>query len=75
LDVFKLRERVVDQYAEYVRSFYSIREPSTREFVDDFLKAGKLWPEPLVQLNPSFQPGATVDELVAERVLEGDRST
>jgi hypothetical protein len=58
LDVFDLRERVIDQYVEYVKSFYSIREPTTREFVADYLKAGRLWPEPLVQLNPSFQPGA-----------------
>jgi hypothetical protein len=29
--VFDLRERVIDHYSEYVRSFYSIRDPKIRE--------------------------------------------
>jgi superfamily II DNA/RNA helicase len=74
VDVFDVRERVVGQYAEYVRGFLSIREPSTRAFVDDYLRAGRLWPEPLVQLNPSFQPGATVDELVSAGALHPECS-
>jgi hypothetical protein len=28
-----------------------------------------LWPHPIVQLNPAFEPGGTIDELVNERVL------
>jgi hypothetical protein len=36
---------------------------------------GWFWPAPLIQLNPSFVPGATVQELVRERVLhEAGRS-
>ena len=69
MDVFGVRDAVVGQYAEYVRGFFSIREPSTRDFVDRYLREGHLWPDPLVQLNPSFQPGATIDELVAQKVL------
>ena len=33
------------------------------------LHAGLLWPEPLLQLNPSFEPGAWIDELVADNIL------
>jgi ATP-dependent helicase YprA (DUF1998 family) len=69
LDVFDLRQRVVGRYASYVRSFLTIREPRTREFVEGYLEKGSLWPEPLVQLNPSFKPGARIDDLVAEGVL------
>jgi len=47
MDVFELRKRVVDRYDSYVRSFLTIREPSTREFVDGYLNSGALWPEPL----------------------------
>lgn len=72
MDVFALRNQVVDQYAGYVRSFLAIRDPDTRGFVDAHLEAGRLWPEPLVQLNPSFQPGASVDELVADGTLHAE---
>jgi len=70
VDVFELRDRVVDDYAKYVRSFLTIGNPATRSFVDSYLSAGNLWPEPLVQLNPSFEPGATIPELVAAGVLD-----
>src|SRR5436190_223979 len=31
--------------------------------------AGAFWPEPLLQLNPTFLPGGTIDELVAKGTL------
>ena len=31
-----------------------------------------LWPDPLIQLNPSFQYGGTIDELVAEGILHSE---
>lgn len=33
------------------------------------LAEGALWPEPLIQLNPSFEPGEWIDDLVASGVL------
>jgi superfamily I DNA/RNA helicase len=36
VDVFALRDRVVGDYAEYVRSFLTIRDPGTRRFVDTY---------------------------------------
>ena len=54
MDVFELRDRVVGDYANYVRSFLTVGNPATRRFVNDYLIAGNLWPEPLVQLNPSL---------------------
>ena len=35
---------------------------------------GLLWPDPLIQLNPSFLPGSSIDELVAEGTLETECS-
>src|SRR5665647_1556811 len=69
MDVFGLRERVVGAYSRYVSSFLAIKDPQIRAFVEGFLAEGRLWPEPLVQLNPAFAPGATVDQLVTEGVL------
>ncbi len=65
MDVFELRNQVVADYGSYVQSFVTIRD----EHVEQALRDGFLWPEPLVQLNPSFEPGETLRQLVDEGVL------
>ena len=65
MDVFALRNRLVDDYASYIESFITIRDDRIRQYVDDELRNGLLWPEPLLQLNPSFEPGPWIDDLVA----------
>ncbi|MBM4346309.1 MAG: DEAD/DEAH box helicase, partial [Deltaproteobacteria bacterium] len=65
MDVFDLRDRVVDDYASFVRSFVQIHDARTQQFVDAEMQSGVLWPQPLVQLNPAFEPGPTLDELIA----------
>jgi ATP-dependent helicase YprA (DUF1998 family)/very-short-patch-repair endonuclease len=48
-----------------------IRDERIAEHVDRELEEGLLWPDPIVQLNPAFEPGGTVDELIAEELLDG----
>ena len=69
MDVFDLRRNLVDSYANYIRSFIQISDARIDAKVKEELNSGLLWPEPLIQLNPSFEPGLTVDELVKEGVL------
>ena len=69
MNVFDLKRNLVDSYAEYIRSFIQIRDARIDAKVKDELNSGLLWPEPLVQLNPSFEPGRTFDELADESVL------
>lgn len=69
MDVFRLRERVVGTYERYVRSFLKIRDERIRRFAEEELDNGLLWPDPLLQLNPAYEPGATVPELVRQGVL------
>lgn len=69
MDVFALRNDVIADYANYVKSFVRIRDPHVRAFVDDELASGALWPEPLVQLNPAYAPGGSIDELVGQGLL------
>ena len=68
-DVFKLRDAMVRDYSEYLRSFLNIRDERIRAKVDEMFDSGLLWPEPLIQMNPNFEPGSSVDELVDEGVL------
>jgi ATP-dependent helicase YprA (DUF1998 family)/very-short-patch-repair endonuclease len=69
MDVFDLRSRLVDDYRSYTRSFIKIRDPRINEYVDNALNAGTFWPEPLLQLNPTYLAGGTIEDLVKEEIL------
>lgn len=64
MNVFELRRRLINDYADYVRSFIRIRDPRIKACVDEHLDDGLLWPDPLIQLNPSFEQGESIDDLV-----------
>jgi ATP-dependent helicase YprA (DUF1998 family) len=70
LDVFALRDQLVADYGRYAESFFAIRDYRIREHVEAEVQRGALWPEPPLQLNPAFEEGGLVDELVAEGVLD-----
>jgi ATP-dependent helicase YprA (DUF1998 family) len=69
LNIFTYRDQLVDDYASYVESFIQIRDPAIRSYVGQQLDQGVLWPDPLLQLNPLFAQGTSIDELVAQGVL------
>ena len=70
MDVFDLRQRLVQDYADFTRSFVNIADERIAAHVDRELEAGLLWPDPIVQLNPAFEPGGTIEELVAAELLD-----
>lgn len=69
MDVFDFRNRLVEDYARYTRSFIKIADERIKAKVDEALNNGALWPEPLLQLNPTFRPGGTIDDLCADGTL------
>src|SRR5436309_11883965 len=69
MNAFAVRERLIREYADYVRSFIEIRDPGIAARVEEGLRQGLLWPEPLLQLNPAFEPGAWIDDLVKTGAL------
>ena len=69
MNVFDLRSRLVSDYRRYTRSFIKIRDERIKEFVDRRLDGDGFWPEPLLQLNPTFKVGGTIDDLVGQGVL------
>jgi ATP-dependent helicase YprA (DUF1998 family) len=72
MNVFDLRNRLIEDYSRFVRSFINIRDERIVKYVNRELEDGALWPEPLVQLNPAFEPGETVDDLVASGVIHSE---
>jgi ATP-dependent helicase YprA (DUF1998 family) len=69
LDVFALRDRLVGDYDSYVGSFIKIKDARIEDEVMRSLDEGLLWPDPLIQLNPSFEAGESIDELVEEGIF------
>jgi ATP-dependent helicase YprA (DUF1998 family) len=63
MDVFALRNRVVADYKSYIESFVRIRDGQIDQFVRDKFASGALWPDPILQLNPAYESGGTLDEL------------
>jgi len=72
MDVFDLRNSLVKDYEEYTSSFINIRDQDIKAYVDDQIKKGLLWPDPLIQLNPSFQPANDISSLVEEGILHSE---
>lgn len=71
--IFDLHEFVLADYRDFVHSFIQIADERAREFVDRKLnEESHLWPEPLIQLSPSYTPGATVDALANNGVIAAE---
>jgi len=69
MDVFALRNKVVDDYRRYIESFVRIRDEHIEKFVRDKFSSGALWPDPILQLNPAYEPGETLDGLASKGTL------
>ncbi len=68
-DVFALRNQVVEEYRQYVESFVNVLDEGIHQFVRDRLKEGHLWPDAVLQLNPAYELGLTLDQLAAEGMI------
>jgi ATP-dependent helicase YprA (DUF1998 family) len=67
MSIFNLHNRVLADYRDFVRSFFTVADVRAREFVEQALvEEARLWPDFLLQVSPSYARKATVDEL-AER--------
>src|SRR5579875_2218568 len=69
IDVFELRDRVVEEYREYVKSFITIADERLAAFAREQLERGTLWPDAILQLNPAFAPDCTLGELARDGVI------
>ena len=70
LDVFALRDSVVDEYKRFAKSFTTIHAPDIREQIEDIYADNRYWPEPLIQINPSYKRSTDVGTLVANGALD-----
>ena len=70
MDVFRVRDRLIEDYREFTGSFVDIHDKTIREHVAERMALGYQWPDPWLSLNPKFASGGTITELVAEGLLQ-----
>jgi len=61
MNIFDIHSSVMKNYADYIQSFVNISDDEIREHVDNELKEGKLWPQPLLQFNPAYKLAGSAD--------------
>ncbi|OYV72533.1 MAG: hypothetical protein B7Z70_14700, partial [Acidithiobacillus ferrivorans] len=71
-NVFNFREQLIEEYSTFSRSFARIDAADIRERVQREYDQGRYWPEPLIQINPNYKRGHSVQELVREGLLHPD---
>ena len=70
MNIFKLRNDLINEYNAYISSFVHIQDQRIRNYVQQEVEEGLLWPNPLIQLNPSYELGSTIDDLISEGILD-----
>src|SRR5258708_3969743 len=70
VDVFGVRDRLIEDYREFTGSFVDIHDKEIRDHVQDRMEHGYQWPDPWLSLNPSFASGGTISGLVGQGLLQ-----
>jgi Lhr-like helicase len=65
MDVFSLAKSLTFSYADFARSFTKLRSREIIEKVDSLYGKQRFWPEPLLQLNPHYESGGSIQQLVS----------
>jgi superfamily II DNA/RNA helicase len=63
MDAFKLHHEVVENYRDYLKSFVNIADQRINSEVEKAFQSDGFIPLPLIQFNPSFQKGESLDDL------------
>src|SRR5690606_34712382 len=74
MNVFDLDRFLVSDYERFARSFTHIRAPDIKQQLEDVYASRRFWPEPLISINPHFEWGPYIDELVADGTLCAETS-
>lgn len=67
---FEYDQHLVRAYERFSRSFALIRASDIRAEVDQQYVCGRFWPDSLLSLNPRYERGKSVDDLVASGDLD-----
>ena len=72
MNIFETHRKVIDDYANYIRSFINISDEEIALKVEDSLAEGRLWPQPLLHFNPAYEQVGKIDEVTLREGLHKD---
>jgi ATP-dependent helicase YprA (DUF1998 family) len=70
MDVFRVRDQLINDYREFTGSFVEILDARIRQHVDERMARGYQWPDPWLSLNPNFASGGAITDLVSAGLLQ-----
>lgn len=71
MNIFEFRDSVIDNYKSFSRSFTKIRAKDIRACVQrECYENQRFWPDPIIQINPSYKQRTNVEQLVQAGILE-----
>src|ERR1700751_1186340 len=69
MDVFDVHGRLISDYDAFTTSLVQVRDDKIAAHLTGERERGVRWPDPWLSLNPSFEPGGTITELVRDNLL------
>jgi superfamily II DNA/RNA helicase len=69
MNIFNVHSQIIEDYKSYIESFILIKDQRIKKKVHEELDGGRLWPEPLIQFNPTFEKGTSIAKLVEEGIV------
>lgn len=72
-DFFRLHDDIMSQYKSFANSFVDIDDPQILEALKAYDDEKSMWPDPLIQFNPSYLEGCSLKQLVDEGLLDSKK--
>ncbi|WP_406516442.1 protein kinase domain-containing protein [Streptomyces sp. NBC_00134] len=69
MDVFGIHRELIDEYERFTKGATVVRDGRISGFIEDDLAGKSQWPDPWLSLNPFFDDGGNVQDLVRDSVL------
>lgn len=69
MNILSFHKNLLENYKSYINSFIHIKAPEITRFVNEGIENNKLWLEPLIQFNPTFEKGKPLKSFVESKSL------
>lgn len=69
MDAFKVHRDLIEDYRAFTEGFVDVHDQRILEYLNKASADGAQWPDPWLSLNPSFEQGGSIEELVSAGIL------
>ena len=72
MNILDMQGHIINEYAQYTRSFIDIADEKIQSSVNEHLDKKHFWPDPLLQFNPAYKSAGSIAELIDAGLLHRD---